>query len=334
MKKAILLVPLLLGAALFFLIYQSYTDTPNVINDPTTSASLEPYQETPSLPPHEPDISEQISSSDLDISKAKFIGDTDIGAVYEAAGKLYSVDLLGKATEIGDHTIVKRGAILSPAGESLLYQFSDAFSSKTPTKLALHHLQGNKENTMIELETSSKLEGFESYSWSGQNIFVQGAQPTETPNFLMFNSETGSINDSGQLFQTLYENNKITKVLRFDPRKEMNADLGVPIIVAALTEDGVLHELLEETFYETMFLDNKISDDLTTIAVWTHLVPDNSSTLWVTALDYADWQTGEWQKYNTAAEKEGFIRFDTDGRKVLLSNGETFEMPKLEGAQD
>ncbi|MGO4542867.1 hypothetical protein [Paenibacillus sp. 2TAB19] len=335
MKKVILLVPLLLGAALLFYFYQSFTDSHNVDTDSPTSASLEQHQETPSLPTREPDTSEQINSSVFDVSKAIYLGEIDSGAVYEAFGKLYYVDTLGEAIEIGDPAIEKRGAVLAPTGNTLIYQFSDTSIITSPAKLALLHLRDNKENAVIELETSNRMEEIGPYSWSGQNVFVQEALATESPNFLMFNGKTGAVVDSGKLFQTLYENNKITKVLRLDPRHIVNSDngLGAPIIVAALTEDGVLHELLEETFYETMFLDIKISDDLTAIVIWTHLVPDISSTLWVAELDHANWQTGEWQKYDTAPEKEGSIRFDTDHRNVLLSNGEMIVMPKVEGVE-
>ncbi|MGO4542586.1 hypothetical protein [Paenibacillus sp. 2TAB19] len=333
MKKVILLVSLLLGAALLLYFYLLFTDSPNVDTDSTLSASLEQHQETRASSTRAPETTEPIKSSVFDASKAIYLGETDSGVVYESYGKLFSVDTLGEVIEMGDPAIEKRGAVLSPSGDTLIYQFSDTSIITSPTKLALLHLRDNKENAVIELETSNRIEVIGPYFWSGQNVFVQTALATDSPNFLIFNGITGAMDGSGKLFQTLYVNNKLTKLLRLDPLNEVDSDngLGAVIRVAALTEDGVLHELLEEMFYETMFLDIQISDDLTAIAVWTHLVPEGTSTLRVSALDHANWQTNDWQKYDTAPVTEGFIRFDIDLRKVLLSNGETVEMPQVEG---
>ncbi|WP_337099149.1 hypothetical protein [Paenibacillus sp. YIM B09110] len=333
MKKVILLVPLLLIAALLSYFYLSFTDSPNVDTDSPTTASPDQQQETPASSTRAPGTTEQTNSSAFDASKAIYLGETDNGVVYEAYGKLFSVDTLGEAVEIGDPAIEKRGAALSPSGSTLIYQFFDTSNIASPVKLALLHLRDdNKENAVIELETSNRMEEIGPYFWSGQNVFVQAAHATESPEFLIFNGITGAMAGSGVLFQTLYENNKMTKLLRLDPVHEVDSNngLGAAISVAALTEDGVLHKLLEETFYETMFVDIKISEDLTAISVWTHLVPDNSSTLWVSALNHVNWQTREWKKYDTAPVKEGFIRFDTDRRKVLLSNGEKVKMPQLD----
>lgn len=266
------------------------------------------------------------ASKSFDAGNAIYIGKSDHGDVYEAFGHLYIIGADQQAVEIGDSAIVKRGAKLSDDGSVLVYQFLNSSIMGSPLSLALYAIE---TGSTIVLDTYS-LPAIDAYIWAGDQVLVVEAAHTPSPEFVMYSGSTGEKTRTGEVFQTLIEpNEKRSYLLRFDPPAELQSigATGSPISISLLSSDGKLHPLLEESFFETQFLDIRMSDDHSAIAIWTHLVPDYSSQLLVASVDASNWTVGEWQTYKTAPKKEGFIRFHTDRQIVLLSNEQSFRLP-------
>ncbi|MFF2886802.1 hypothetical protein [Paenibacillus sp. NPDC057967] len=261
------------------------------------------------------------------IEQAIYIGKSDQGDVYEAFGHLYLVGADQHTVEIGDSAVTKRGAKLSMDGSVIVYQFMDTANMSSPLAIALHAIDTDK---ITVLDTYSHLPVLGDYLWAGDQVLVMDARQSHAPMFAMYSGSTGERTRTGQVFQRLQETDiRSSYLLRFDPPEELESIVSkdYPITISVLTSDGALHDLFEESLYETQFLDVRLSDDRSAIAVWTHLVPDNSSQLMLAAMDPATWKTGQWQTYKTAPKKEGFIRFHTDRQIVLLSNEQSFRLP-------
>ncbi|RJE90811.1 hypothetical protein D3P07_01560 [Paenibacillus sp. 1011MAR3C5] len=259
--------------------------------------------------------------------QAIHIGKSDQGDVYEAFGHLYLFGADQQAVEIGDPAVPKRGAKLSKDGSVIAYQFMDTTNLSSPLAIALHAIDTDK---VTVLDTYSHLPVLGDHLWVGDQVLVMNASQSHAPVFAMYSGSTGERTRTGQVFQRLQGTDiQSSYLLRFDPPEELESTVSkdYPITISVLTSDGALHDLLKESFYETQFLDVRLSEDRSAIAVWTHLVPDNSSQLMLAAVDPATWKTGEWQTYKTAPKKEGFIRFHTDRQIVLLSNEQSFRLP-------
>ncbi|RJX41176.1 hypothetical protein D3P09_04055 [Paenibacillus pinisoli] len=269
------------------------------------------------------------ASKPFNIEQAIYLGGSDHGDIYEAFGHLYAVGADQQAVEIGDPTVAKRGAKLSRSGSVLVYQFIDIANMSSPLTLALHAIDTGK---VTVLDTASHSPAIGDYLWAGDQVLILVAENSRAPGFAMYSGSTGERTRTGQVFQRLSEGGgQSSFLLQFDPPEELLSisSRDYPITISVLTSNGALHNLLETSFYETQFLDVRLSEDRSAIAVWTHLVPDNSSQLLLAALDPSTWKTGEWQTYSTAPKKEGFIRFHTDRQIVLLSNEQSFRIPAM-----
>lgn len=269
------------------------------------------------------------TSKPFNIEQAIYLGKSDQGNIYEAFGHLYAVGSDKQAVEIGDPAVAKRGAKLSKDGSVLLYQFINTGNMSSPLTLALHAIDTDK---VTVLDTYSHLPAIGDYLWAGDQVLVLDTGHSPAPRFVMYSGSTGERMRTGQVFQQLPETgSQSSYLLQFDPPEELESIVSkeYPVTISVLTSDGALHDLLEASLYETKFLDLRMSEDRTAIAIWTHLVPDNSSQLMLAAVDPSTWKTGEWQTYSTAPKKEGFIRFHTDRQIVLLSNEQSFRIPAL-----
>lgn len=131
--------------------------------------------------------------------------------------------------------------------------------------------------------------------------------------------------DLGELLQVLPDG-KTTMFLQTPGGTTMLEALE-PAQIVIQRDNGERHVLWSEQAYETRFIDIKLSEDHTTLAVWTHIVPDASSWLWTVGIEPRTWSSGETVQREVATAETGQIAFDLKERLVTLSNGQQFPMP-------
>ncbi|REK76204.1 hypothetical protein [Paenibacillus paeoniae] len=299
----------------------------NPANQSPSSSVSSDAGDTNSVPGPSVNSSDTAIPATFNADQAIHIGHSDHGTIYESFGHLYIVGADQQAAEIGDPATLKRGAKLSDDGSVLVYQFLNMEVIDSPLTLALHAIDTGK---VTVLDTQPYLPTLGAYFWAGDQVLIQEAAFSPAPKFVMYSGSTGEKTWRGQVFQSIMESgNKISYLLRFDPPEDLSSIVNYDNIVtiSLLTSEGVLHTLLEQSVYETQYLDIRLSDDHSAIAVWSHQVPSNSSNLFIASVDPSSWKVGEWQSYDTASKQEGFIRFYTDRQIVLLSNEQSFRLP-------
>ena len=92
------------------------------------------------------------------------------------------------------------------------------------------------------------------------------------------------------------------------------------------TNNGEQHVLWSEQAYETRFIDIELSEDYTTLAIWTHVVPEGTSWLWTVSIDPRTWRADEPERREVATAESGEIEFNLEEQLITLSNGQQFSM--------
>ncbi|MBH5316950.1 hypothetical protein I6N90_03910 [Paenibacillus sp. GSMTC-2017] len=267
----------------------------------------------------------QTANITLDIKTANLIGESDNGLIYEADGHLYLLREGEETIEIGNPAITKKSVDLSNDGKTLLYQFVDKSIEPFKVRLATYSIAESKEDI---LETEDyHFDLYKSINWFGQNIFMQTDSRLIPSDFILLNGSTGEQILSGRVFGTVLDSNDRSLKILLGNNGQSDPSVRTPTVIKALAEDGTLNKLFEEDLYEEQFLDIRISDHLSTIAAWTHIVPAGKSRLWIATLNKSNWEVGQWKIHDTKFAREGTISFNSTETKIELSNGQTFPVP-------
>lgn len=272
--------------------------------------------------PIDDSVSVDLTSPDL-IS----IGASMEGEIIELEQRLYLVEQGDVITAVGDPERLKRQAVLSDDGTKLLYAFSDSLSANgTPLELGIYHFDTQKE-TVINMEDQISFEA-RNVEWVSDELIIVTDDDIDYSNVMaLFNSETGirTHYSPGRFLQMLPDGESILILIPPDGSTMQGAQ--EPLVIGVLTRSGELKTLFKEPMYETRIVDIQFSNDLTVLAMWTHIVPAGESELWTIEVDPETWTPGKQKRIQIDTDDTGTILFDEAAKIIRLSNGQQFPMP-------
>ncbi|GGH31379.1 hypothetical protein [Paenibacillus segetis] len=203
-------------------------------------------------------------------------------------------------------TLEQENAQLSSDKSHLLFSYKNPKEMLNPPVLGVYDLE--TEQTIDIPITNDYGRQMNSFYWVNDLlILVEGHVNPSVTGYVLYDGITGKeINYcGGKLYQVLSDGK--TMLFQLTPHgsgAETRANLAV------MTEDHTIKDLFLSDIEDEEIIDAQISDDLSTMATWTHNRSDNTSQLSVAKLNIVNWTLGTSTIYSVDPSFRGKIKYD------------------------